>query len=79
LGGYFVGRCSRQGTAAVQYVERSFDGTEFRDGGNALDFNYNAALDNNTFNIEAAAPTFLHVMTTSPILEKLWELATSEW
>jgi PAP2 superfamily len=82
LAGYFVGRCSRTGNnVPVQYTERTFNGANFNDNGNALDFDYHAPLQGvnpNPFNIEGPVHT-LHVNSTSPILEKLWELAKEEW
>jgi hypothetical protein len=67
----------------VQYTERSFDGSQFKDGANALDFDYHARLDGlnphpNPFNSQGPVHT-LHVNTTSPILEELWQLAKAEW
>jgi hypothetical protein len=75
LAGYFVYRCQAQ----PSYRDRSFDGTLFKDGSNALDFDYHAALQTTAstpFNAEGAART---LTTQSDILKTLWDLAKAEW
>jgi hypothetical protein len=75
LAGYFVYRCQAQ----PSYKDRSFDGTLFKDGSNALDFDYHAALQTTAstpFNAEGASRT---LTTQSDILKTLWDLAKDEW
>jgi hypothetical protein len=75
LAGYFVYRCQAQ----PSYQDRSFDGTLFKDGSNALDFGYHAALQTTAstpFNSEGASRT---LTTQSDILKTLWDLAKDEW
>jgi hypothetical protein len=75
LAGYFLHRCQE----STSYKERSFDGSKFHDGGNALDFNYHASLTNTPatlFNTEGAPHT---LGKPSDILKTLWKLAKDEW
>ncbi len=76
LAGYFIHRCDPM---TASYKERSFDGTKFHDGGNALDFDYHAPLQSSNpdyFNVEGPAHT---LNMPSDILKTLWDLAKEEW